>query len=111
MPVINFSHNFPKLHGQKNARLLRVDLLPQVELPHDLVEYDTLMNTGEHYKFSCKNSMMLILTFQGDRYIPFTTIRKSWTRKFMWYKSQIGQIFDIVINEEKPEAIQERIAV
>ena len=110
MPKIEFSHHYPKIHGQKNARLLRVDLLPQVELPADLLEYDTVTNTGDHYKFGYKNAMMLVLTFSGDHFIPFTTIRRSTTRKFLWYKSQIDQVFDLVINEEgKPEAVPEKM--
>jgi hypothetical protein len=111
MPKINFSAHYPKLYGQQNGRLLRVDCLPLAELPWDFLEYDTRQTTGEHYKFPFKNAMVLILTFQGNRMIPFTTVRRSYAKKFLWYKSQIGQLFDIVVNEDKPEAVQEAITI
>jgi hypothetical protein len=109
MPQIKFSANYPKLHGQQTGKLLCVDCLPLASLPVDLLDYDTLQSTGERYKFPFRNAMILILTFQGDHYIPFTTIKRSYARKFLWYKSQIGQVFDIVINEEPVTAIQERL--
>lgn len=111
MPEIKFSHHYPKLHGQQWGRLLRVDCLPQKELPQDLLDYDTITVSGDRYKFPFQNSMCLILTFQGDRYIPFTTIRRSTAQKFMWYKHMIDKIFDIVINEEKPEAVPQNLVL
>ena len=93
MPEIKFSAIYPKLYGQQNARLLRVDILPLAALPKDFLEYDTIQQGGEHYKFPYKNAMMLILTFLGDHFIPFTTIRRSTTRKCMWYKSQIDNVY------------------
>jgi hypothetical protein len=89
-----------------------VDCLPFSELPKELLDYDTIQESGERYKFPFKDSMVLVLTFQGNLLIPFTTIRRSWTKKFLWYKSHIGNIFDIVVHEgPKAEAVQEAMPV
>ena len=113
MPEIKFSYDYPKLHNQTNAKLVKVDCLPLLELPQDLLDYDTITETGERYVFPFKNSMVLILTFSGDHFIPFTTIRRSTAQKIMYYKGQIGQIFDIKImppkETPKPEAVPETL--
>lgn len=113
MPEIKFSHHYPKIHGQENGKLLYVDLVPSKELDPDLIEYDTSFGNGEHYELP--GGMLLILTFSGNKKIPFTTIRRSNESKFMYYKRMIGQVFDVKFvdpkDDKKPTAVQEAMPV
>jgi hypothetical protein len=111
MPEIKFSHVYPKIHGQENAILLAVDCVPAKELDVDLVEYDTVYDGDKHYELP--GGMVLILTFQGNKKIPFTTIRRSNASKYLYYKRQIGQPFYIVYVDPAatPAAVQEALQV
>lgn len=44
MKTISFSHHYPKLHGQVQAKLLAVIPLPGREISEPLLEYDTTFN-------------------------------------------------------------------
>jgi len=98
---IKFAEDFPKLWGQKKAKLLAVEMKHGSELPEDLVEYDTIDKNGEYYPLP--KGLVIVLTFTGDKMIPFPTIRKYVSTKFEMYQRNIGQLFDIVIEAEKPE--------
>lgn len=110
---IKFSHLYPKLYGQVNGKLLSVDVLPVKELDPDLVEYDTIYDGDKHYELP--GGMVLILTLQGNKKIPFTTIRRSNANKYLYYKRMIGQVFDILILDspalQAPTAVQEALPV
>jgi hypothetical protein len=95
---IKFSHEYPKLHNQKSARLLAVEIAPVWDLLPDFVEYDTAYGDGEH--FVLPRGTIIVLTFAGNNRIPFTTLRSYGHQKYAWYKSQIGQTFEIVILQE-----------
>ena len=46
MKTIKFSHDYPKLWGQKKAMLIDVNALPEdywMDMPDNLVEYDTIL--------------------------------------------------------------------
>ena len=53
MKTISFSHHYPKLHGQVQAKLLAVILLPVREISEPLLEYDTTFadENGETGRF------------------------------------------------------------
>jgi hypothetical protein len=110
MPEIKFDSNYIKLHGQERATLLAVEVRPLPELPIELLDYDLLSEDGKRREIQGKNVMVLILTFSGNLFIPFTTIRRSSTFMFLKYKSMIGQTFDIVIEKPDPVvAVQEEL--
>lgn len=106
---IEFSHEYPKLYGQQSAKLLAVEMAVVSELDPAFIEYDTVYRQGEHYKLP--RGTVIVLTFAGDRRIPFTTVRSYGHQKYTWYKSQIGQTFEIAVESRlKPtEIIQEKL--
>ena len=122
MNRINFSHVYPKLHGQIAAQLLKVEVHDRKELDEDFVEYDTVYaipgvfveRKGDECDFELEkghfplpSGKLLILVFLGDKLIPFTTVRR-WTpmknadglNKEEWYRSKIGELFEIAITRE-----------
>jgi hypothetical protein len=102
MPVIKFSHNYPKLWGQTTAELLAVRKL---HIPDDLNDtlktYDTTYrlksaNDGNVYAaYLLPQGECLQLIFLGDKRIPFCTIRRWTPQKETYYKGLVGQIFEI----------------
>lgn len=101
--AIKFSHDYPKLHGQKTARLIAVEPITIDEnTPAELIEYDTRTVAGDYYSLTKGEYIQLI--FIGNLRIPFCTIRKkeSWLKgkqldKYEYYKGKIGQTFNIEI--------------
>ena len=101
MNKIKFSSDYPKLHGQKKATLVAVARIKiDKNTPQELLEYDTKKSDGTYYEL--KTGTYLQLIFLGDKSIPFCTIRSAYpTHKVEYYKSSIGKVFDIVIEEQK----------
>lgn len=97
MNTIKFSHNYPKLWGQKSAVLLRVCLLSTVN--PILREYDTKFAEGCYYELPKGKVIQLI--FLGDNGIPFCTIRRFTDDKWGYYTHEIGRNFTIEITEAK----------
>ena len=91
--TIRFSHRYPKLHGQKTAKLLAVHPMESVQLHSDLIEYDTVKEDGTHY--GLPTGVVIHLTFLGDKMIPFSTIRRHTDDKLEYYKTNIDRHFDI----------------
>ena len=111
MPVIKFSHIYKKLHEQTKAVLLDVELTSFNALDKDFVAYDTFYpneDTGEDSHYPLSKGLQLVLTFKGNKRIPFTTVRRATGKKEAWYRSNIGKEFDIVFVKEEPEA-QEKL--
>lgn len=105
MGIINeivFNNKYPKLHGQKTARLLAVitgfsgELL-QSRFP-DLVFYDTLRDDGRYYNIKPDENYILLL-FEGEKGILFSTFRKDNEVNFVKYNPSIGQLFKIKIEK------------
>lgn len=97
---IEFDNNYPKLFGQKHAKLLAVFNDASGELLHtkmqELLRYDTLRDDGRFY-FIDKNETYMILFFRGAFGIPFTSIRKSNEENIKKYNDSIGDLFAINI--------------
>lgn len=96
---IKFSHQYPKLHNQTQAKLLTV--ISNVDLSNldaTMLEYDTIYydEDGKHY-YELVAGKYMVLVFLGDKLIPFTTIRPYNIEKSDYYRSNIGNIFDIEI--------------
>lgn len=104
MKTISFSHHYPKLHGQVQAKLLAVIPLPGREISEPLLEYDTTFadENGETGRFSLKKSGNYIqLIFIGDFRIPFCMIRSAYPpEKVAYYTRSIGEVFSIRIKGE-----------
>lgn len=89
---IKFSHNYPKLHGQKTARLLAIELRDRKELTDPFIEYDTKFDGG-YYKLPADQYMILV--FIGNDLIPFTTVRRFTDLKFYYYTDCLNKNFII----------------
>ena len=94
--TIKFSHVYPKLRGQKFARLLEVVLRERAELSENFIEYDTKYGSDNSYPLP--NGIYLILVFLGNDLIPFTTARRWTQEKERYYREAIGKNFNIQIN-------------
>lgn len=96
-----FNNNYPKLHGQKSARLLFVlneipgELL-MAKYPY-LLAYDTIKDDATLHAID-RNEVYKLLIFLGDKDILFTTFRKDNEENFVKYDLKIGEMFDIEIN-------------
>jgi len=94
-PKIKFSSIYPKLWGQKKARLVYVQVLDGKKLSRDLIEYDTKKYDGTYYELP--KTRLIQLVFIGDKNIPFCTLRKYSKWKEEYYRNNINKVFDIVI--------------
>ncbi|MDR2152616.1 MAG: hypothetical protein LBO72_07335 [Helicobacteraceae bacterium] len=99
-----FANNYPKLHGQKAAKLLAIEPLkiPE-ELNDKFREYDARNANHEYYPLAAGEYLLLV--FLGDLKIPFTTLRKRTADNEDFYMSKIGDFFKIEI--EKKDAKNE----
>jgi len=98
---IKFSKNYNKLWNQQTAELLVVkEIKINKDTPKELIEYDTKAIDGSYYPLKLGNYIQLV--FLGDKGIPFCTIRSAFpSHKVDYYKANIGEIFEIVIEESK----------
>lgn len=102
--VIKFSHDYPKLWGQKWATLLAVSKVYDRDVfSSKFIEYDTAFDGG-HYPLP--PGKYIILTFQGNHMIPFTTVRRWTPEKEKFYHEKIHWDFDILIEKKDPENVK-----
>ena len=98
---IKFNNDYPKLHGQKRAKLLMcLSDLSENLLRHkyrDLFLYDTLRNDGAYYQKYYVGQKFLLLLFLGDKGILFTTLRADNDENWDKYAGAIGEEFEIII--------------
>ena len=100
-PKIKFDHNFTKLHGQKTANLRYMENTGLNMLTPEAVIYDTeYVENGELKHSRIHNGQLIRLEFFGDKGIPFTTYRKYRKSSFNKYYRDLGQVFDIVVEEK-----------
>lgn len=99
MPILKFSHNYPKLHNQKFGTLLKVTIINFYNLQKNLIEYDTKTTEGIYYQLPKED--LIHLTFLGDNLIPFCTMRRYKPMKYDYYKRLIGQDFEILIENKR----------
>lgn len=103
MNRIRFSHHYPKIWGQRAARLLLVAKVDRHELDEDFVEYDTTYHdaaaAGGKGHFPLRPGAYLLLVFLGDKRVPFTTVRPWSPEKADYYTVRLGSMFEIEVAE------------
>jgi hypothetical protein len=113
-PLLKFCHEYTKLCGQKSAKLLSVEMLSKSDLSAEMVcidtEYTESDGSTQHYN-KLPNGLVLVLVFVGNKNIPFTTIRRCYDKKLQYYRSLVGQWFDIVVEEDDVKEIQEQLVI
>lgn len=99
---IKFNNNYPKIHGQKLARLVMVIqeipgrmLLTNFEF---LTSFDTMREDGKFYNIDPDKEYMLLL-FVGDKNIMFPTLRKQNGENAILYAESVGEVFKLTIEE------------
>lgn len=96
MQQIKFNHNYKKLHNQKTALLVHTRIKTGKQLNEEFIKYDT----DNKYKIDEKQKY-LILYFQGNKFIPFTTLRKLNIENVKKYVGREGDFFNVVVEEQK----------
>lgn len=111
MNKIKFSHRYYKLsYGEdqiKFAELLQVFKCHYKDLGKRFIELDTLYwekgadySNPSYYKLP-ENELIILLFRNVLRETMFTTIRRYTPRKYEYYKSKMGEIFEVEIKEVK----------
>lgn len=102
--TIKFNNNYPKLHGQREAKLLMaINEFPEKLLRtkyEALCLYDTIRDDGKYYQSWRAGENFILLLFLGDKNILFTTLRKDNEENRELYNSSIGDVFKIVVEGE-----------
>lgn len=104
MNNIKFSHDYPKLWGQKTAELIAVRIIDAqaISINKQLIEYDTKYLVREspplygYYQLP-KIGKLIQLIFIGNFDIPFCTLRRYIPDKYEFYKGKIGSVFNVVV--------------
>jgi hypothetical protein len=104
MHDITFVDKLSKMHNQGWGKLLAVDSLPFADLSPEFKTYDS-----EEKEYGFGNSMVIVLTFQGQDLIPFTTVRRGSAASLVSYRQKIGQPY--TFNFSITEAVQEAMPV
>lgn len=101
---IKFDNNYPKLHNQKEARLLMVIQDVSGELLNNefyhLMKFDSLRDDGLLYNIKPEETYMLLL-FVGDKNIMFPTLRKQNEENAILYAESVGEFFTITIKPKE----------
>lgn len=97
---IKFNNKYPKLKGQRHARLIAAfngmtSELLRNKFP-DLMFYDTERDDGRYYNIEDGETYILLL-FLGDKGNLFTSLRKQNDENVAKYNDSIGELFNIVI--------------
>lgn len=101
MPTIKFSHKYTKLisfhENISKAKLLEVLIVNLEDLSKPFLDYDT-----DNGKFQLpKKGKYMLLIFQKYRMSHlFTTIRRWTEEKELYYKKNIGQVFNVEYLQE-----------
>ena len=103
---IKFNDNFPKLHNQKQARLVMVIQEISGEMLFrnfsELLSFDTRRSDGKYYDFDWEKEYMLLL-FVGDKDIMFSTLRKQNEENAILYAESVGDLFKITVEPTEDE--------
>lgn len=110
--LINLDRQYLKLYGQISARLVSVDLLSKTKMSSDFLTVDTMHydeTTGTNKVHEYPNGLLLVLTYVGNKFIPFTVTIKGSEKRLLSYEQKIGQEFDINITNVKQSTLTEII--
>ena len=99
MKKIKFSHNYTKLKLLDNpthAKLIQLFNVAYDELSEDLLKYDTAY-PGGYYPLPSGGEYLLLI-FLSPKGL-FTTIRRYTPEKHEYYKSSVGETFEVIVND------------
>lgn len=91
------------------ARLLQVIKIPTSQISKHFIEFDTKYLDNGHFLYyelpKCKD--MIILIFKNHVNKLFPTLRRYTPEKYKWYKSNEGNMFEVIINGQEGNNIQD----
>ena len=98
MKEIKFSHQYDKLLGMSSTpKLIQVLKIRYNDLSKEMIEYDTKIYESDYpWKedyYKLPKTDLILLIFQSDRNMIFTTIRRFTEKKFEYYKKAVGEYF------------------
>lgn len=103
MNQIKFSYEYWKL-GELQHRdmvtLMQAFVADKKDLSQVFIEYDTHKVKGGFYPLP--NGKLIVLLFGGSETV-FTTIRRWTPEKEKYYKSSMGELFEIIIEQAAGE--------
>lgn len=103
MNKITFSHKYYKIPNYVTcATLCFITKTTIQELSKTFLDYDTVFITEGgvgHYDLSNLKDVIILTFLPGSGNSLFTTIRRWTPQKEEYYRSKIGQLFEIVIKE------------
>ena len=107
MNSIKFSYPFPKLYGEDGrpitrCRLLLVQPIELSDLPAELIAYDTAQGA---YPLPKKGSYLLLLFLKPGSIHTFTTLRRNTPEKERYYRSQVGEVFHLLLTEQPANTV------
>lgn len=98
MAKIKFSHEYKKMRKQtQNAELIALRLAEYQVLTPELIKYDTETIEGKFYELP--KTKLIKLFFDGDKGIPYCTLRRYTPEKWKYYESLIGKVLVLEIKE------------
>jgi len=107
MKQIKFSHRYTKFgaNAPTHATLLQVFREHEQDLSKPFIEYDTEFDAGGKYGYyPLPKGEVLILLFEfheDSRAHLFTTVRRCFPEKELYYRKAIGETFEVIVNEEQ----------
>ncbi len=95
MKKIKFSHDYDKLQGMGHtSTLLQVLKVHYTDLSEYMLKYDAKIY-GSDELYPVPKGDLILLIFQSDKNMIFTTIRRYTPSKFEYYKNLEGVVFEI----------------
>lgn len=102
MRSIKFSAEYHKMPMDYNpSKLIQIIPINNCELDQPFIEYDTKKINNTYYPLSFSNGIILLLLTE-DGYL-WTTIRRHTPSKWNYYKSMVGEWFEIRISGDKTQ--------
>lgn len=95
--IIQFNNEYPKLWGQRKAKLLEVLTIDLENISEDLKEYDLKKSDGSYYNLV--GDIFIQLIFIGNKNIPFCTFRSFTSDKYVELYNKIGEDYDLEVTE------------
>jgi hypothetical protein len=102
MRTIKFSHKYYKMpEDVTNASLIQVFLCDRKDLSSDFIAYDTGYENeyGDYNEYNLPKGKVMVLLLRSNtgKERLWTTIRRWTPRKEEYYKSMVGEEFEISI--------------
>jgi hypothetical protein len=95
MKKIKFSHRYDKLVGMATTpRLIQALKIHYEELSEWIINYDARIYESDDC-YPIPRDYLILLIFQSDTNMIFTTIRRFTPSKWKYYEKAVGELFEV----------------